>query len=69
MLESIIHRVSGVRSRLFLFLQNEKGTAAVECALIAGVLVLAILTGMAEIGFLTKGYFGSDAMLAATGGR
>lgn len=69
MLEPFIVCMSAARSRLSLFLQDDKGTAAVECALIAGVLVLAILTGMAEIGFLTKGYFGNEAMLAATGGR
>lgn len=56
-------------SRLCPFLQNERGTAAVEYALIAGVLVLAIVTGIAEIGSLTKGYFDNSAILASTGGR
>jgi len=52
-----------------IFLKNDNGTAAVEYALIAGVLVLAILTGIVELGFLTKGFLADGEMRAAMGGR
>lgn len=52
-----------------MFLKNERGTAAVEFALIAGVLVLAIVTGLVEVGFLTEKLLAGEEMRAAMGGR
>lgn len=54
---------------LSMFLRNDRGTAAVEYALIAGVLVLAILTGLAELSMLTKGLFENEALQAAVTSR
>jgi len=53
---------------ILTFLRDERGTAAVEYALIASILVLAIITGLTELGLATKGWFANDELRAALGG-
>ncbi|WP_274426115.1 Flp family type IVb pilin [Chelativorans sp. YIM 93263] len=50
------------------FLQSRDGTTAVEYALIVGILVLAIITGVTEVGRLVGETYGdvADKVSAAT---
>ncbi|GGA62511.1 hypothetical protein GCM10011385_15370 [Nitratireductor aestuarii] len=50
---------------ILAFLKDERGTAAVEYALIASILVLAIITGLTELGLITKNWFANEELRAA----
>jgi|GEM_PF-2139457 Flp pilus assembly protein, pilin Flp len=47
------------------FLKDQRGATAVEYALIVSVLVLAIVTGLAELGFLTSLFFSNRELQSA----
>jgi Flp pilus assembly pilin Flp len=53
---------------ILTFLKDERGTAAVEYALIASILVLAIVTALGELGLVTSGWFANEELRAALGG-
>lgn len=53
---------------ILTFLKDENGSAAAEYALIASILVLAIITGLAELGLITRNWFANEELRTALGG-